>query len=233
MWNASCSSRMPGASSLRSITAAISLRPTPAFWPSGSTVIGPTPRIGSRSSRKLDPTIRPSISATTPQTEGCGIHIAIIPVAASSAGKSRGNRWWSWRPPKASKRICAQASASPGCASRNVTCPAASAETESVMVHLYIWGLVLVVAADPHLRRVALVASLRRPVQQPVEAHHEFEAARGGRVRVVHVRALEGEGAQHRPLRHVAGGVCPARDRQLGNGTEVASQERLQLLLGV
>ena len=34
---------MPGASLPRSITASISLRPTPAFWPSGSTVIGPTP----------------------------------------------------------------------------------------------------------------------------------------------------------------------------------------------
>src|SRR5918994_6653211 len=232
MWNASCSSRMPGASSLRSITAAISLRPTPAFWPSGSTVIGPTPRIGSRSSRKLDPTIRPSISATTPQIEGCGSHIASIPVAASSAGKSRGNRWWSWRPPKASKRICAQRSASPGSASRNVTCPAASADTESVMVLLYIGGLVLVVAADPHVGRVALVASLRSPIEQPVEAHHELEAARSGRVRVVDDAVGEREGAQHWRLRQVSGGVCPACDRQLWNGTEVASfQERLQLLL--
>jgi hypothetical protein len=36
--------------------------------------------------------MRPSISATTPQIEGCGIDIPIIPTAASSTGKSRGNR---------------------------------------------------------------------------------------------------------------------------------------------
>ena len=127
---------MPGAPSPRSSTASISLRPTPAFWPSGSTVIGPTPRIGPRSSRKLEPTIRPSISATTPQTEGCGIHVAINPVAASSTGKSLGKRWWSWMAPKASKQIRAQASASPGAASRIVTSAAAAVEVVGVIARL-------------------------------------------------------------------------------------------------
>ena len=68
MWKPSWSRRIPGASWPRSITASISRRPTPAFWALGSIVIGPTPRIGSRSSRKFEPTICPSASATTPQT---------------------------------------------------------------------------------------------------------------------------------------------------------------------
>jgi hypothetical protein len=50
----------------RSITASMSRRPTPRPCTAGSTVIGPTPRTGPRSSRKFEPTMRPSISATTP-----------------------------------------------------------------------------------------------------------------------------------------------------------------------
>jgi hypothetical protein len=40
--------------------------PTPAFCCAGSTVIGPTPAIGERSSRKLLPRIWPLCSATIP-----------------------------------------------------------------------------------------------------------------------------------------------------------------------
>ena len=59
-------------SSARASTASMSRRPTPAFCPSGSTVIGPTPAIVERSSRKLLPTMRPSRSATTEWTPGMG-----------------------------------------------------------------------------------------------------------------------------------------------------------------
>ena len=38
-------------------------------------------------------------------------------------------------------------------------------------------ALVLVVAANPELLRVALVASLGRAVEQRVEAHHDLDAA--------------------------------------------------------
>src|SRR5437763_11920879 len=125
MWKASWRRRIPGASRPRSRTACISLRPTPAFCPSGATVIGPTPRIGLRSSRKLEPTTRPSISATTPQIMGWGMNTSRTPAAASIAGKSRWKRWWSWMAPKASKTICAQAGASAGSTGRRVTSPVA------------------------------------------------------------------------------------------------------------
>src|SRR5215211_79323 len=41
-------------------------------------------------------------------------------------------------------------------------------------------ALVLVVAADPELRRVGLVPSLRHPVEQWIEAQQDLEAARVG-----------------------------------------------------
>src|SRR6266446_6120771 len=63
--------------------------------------------------------------------------------------------------------------------------------------------LVLIVAADPHLGRVTLGASYRGPVEEPVEAEHEFEAASGGRVRPEDDPVLEGEGAEDRPFRQV------------------------------
>jgi hypothetical protein len=70
MLKASWVRRMPGAPAPRSITASISRRPMPSCWTSGRIVIGPTLRIGSRSSRKFEPTSRPSSSATTPQMDG-------------------------------------------------------------------------------------------------------------------------------------------------------------------
>ena len=67
--------RMPRAPAPRSMTASIRRRPTPCPCALGSTVIGPTPVIGPRSSRKLEPTIRPSASATTPQIAGCAMKL--------------------------------------------------------------------------------------------------------------------------------------------------------------
>src|SRR5437867_485326 len=49
---------------------------------------------------------------------------------------------------------------------------------------------VLVVTTDPYLRRVAFVATPRRPVEKAVEAEHELETACRGRVRVL-LLALE------------------------------------------
>src|SRR5437870_11553518 len=85
--------------------------------------------------------------------------------------------------------------------------------------------LVLVVAADPHLRRVALVSSLRRPVEQGVVAQQELEAARVARVGVVDDVFCEREGAESWPLRQVASRVGAARGRQFRNGSDVAFQE--------
>src|SRR2546430_8746408 len=65
--------------------------------------------------------MRPSISATTPHTEGFATHPAMKAEAISADGKSRGKRWWSWMPANASKTIRPQASASAGSASRRTT----------------------------------------------------------------------------------------------------------------
>jgi hypothetical protein len=111
--------RMPRAPAPRSMTAFIKRRPTPCPCALGSTVIGPTPVIGPRSSRKLEPTICPSASATTPQIAGCAMKLLVSCAAASSVGKSRGNRWWSWRRPKASYRIRAHSSPSAGSIARD------------------------------------------------------------------------------------------------------------------
>ena len=92
MLKESWKSRMPRASAPRVITASIRRRPMPDFCASGTTVMGPTPLIGPRSSRKLDPMICPSASATTPQILGCAMKLLVSCEAASSVGKSLGNR---------------------------------------------------------------------------------------------------------------------------------------------
>src|SRR5689334_20621987 len=68
-------------------------------------------------------------------------------------------------------------------------------------------GSVLVVAPEPELPVRALVATLRRVIQDRVVAHQELQATPRGRVRVVHRAVLENERAEARALGHVAGGV--------------------------
>src|SRR5919197_3898189 len=63
--------------------------------------------------------------------------------------------------------------------------------------------VVLVVAAHPHL--VALVAALRRPVEDRVVAHQELRAARVAGVAVVDAVAVPGERADAVPLGEVDG----------------------------
>ena len=48
-------------------------------------MIGPTPAIIERSSRKLLPTMRPSCSATTPKKPGCAINPDTSPVGVMSS----------------------------------------------------------------------------------------------------------------------------------------------------
>src|ERR1700733_13799046 len=57
---------------------------------------------------------------------------------------------------------------------------------------------VLVMAANPGLERVALVASPRRPVQDRVVAHQELDPAARGRVGLVDGAVLEREAAHCR-----------------------------------
>src|SRR6266576_918744 len=72
------------------------------------------------------------------------------------------------------------------------------------------WGLpsraVLVVSAQPHVT-VALVAALRRPVEDRVVAHQELSAAGVARIAVVDAVAVAREGADAVPLSEVADDV--------------------------
>src|SRR3954453_23476887 len=84
---------------------------------------------------------------------------------------------------------------------------------------------VLVIAANPGLERLALVASLRRPVQDRVVAHQELDPAEGGPIGLVDSTVLEHEGAHRRDFRDVLRqirprgrgiGTCIRRPRALG-----------------
>src|SRR3954453_9580763 len=84
---------------------------------------------------------------------------------------------------------------------------------------------VLVVAANPGLEGLALVASLRRAVEDRVVAHQELDAAEGGAVGLVDGAVLERERAHGRDLRDVLGEVGSAR-------VGVVTRDRRQLVLG-
>src|SRR5512133_2859686 len=60
---------------------------------------------------------------------------------------------------------------------------------------------VLVVAAEPELPAVALVAALGHPVQDRVVAHQELHPPPGGRIALIDDAVLEGKDAHHRRLR--------------------------------
>src|SRR5262249_43549302 len=77
------------------------------------------------------------------------------------------------RPSRRSDRACAARDARPGASCR-----------------------VLVVWADPELEALALVPSLRGPVEDAVVAHEELDTARPGRVRLVDRAVVHGEDAE-------------------------------------
>src|SRR5438874_6549143 len=65
-------------------------------------------------------------------------------------------------------------------------------------------GVVLVVAADPELPSLALIASLRRPVKDPVVGHQELDPATGRRVGLIDDAVLAAEGGEAEQLGQVA-----------------------------
>src|ERR1700730_3763482 len=76
--------------------------------------------------------------------------------------------------------------------------------------------VVLVVAAYPELRRVALVAAQRGAVEEAVVAHHELQPAGGRGVGQVDSPALERISAHHRRLGQLCRRLGPALLRQPG-----------------
>ena len=74
------------------------------------------------------------------------------------------------------------------------------------------WSLgVLVVAAEPELEPIVLVAALRRSVEDRVVAHQELEPAPPGRIGLVDDSVIQDEGAETGALRQVSGDVGSAR----------------------
>ena len=72
-------------------------------------------------------------------------------------------------------------------------------------------GVVLVVAADPQLEPIVLVAALRRSVEDRVVAHQELEPTPPGRIAVVDDPVIQDEGAEAGTLRQVSDDVSAAR----------------------
>src|SRR5437762_13738012 len=64
-------------------------------------------------------------------------------------------------------------------------------------------AVVFVVAADPELEPVALVAAFRRPVEDRVVAHQELDPAAPGRIGVVDVAVVQNDDAEAEVLGQV------------------------------
>ena len=71
------------------VTASISLRPTPLFCVSGSTVMGPTPWMIERSSRQLLPRIWPLAFGDDAVDAGSGEHALMMPTGDFGMRESR------------------------------------------------------------------------------------------------------------------------------------------------
>src|SRR5687768_4529834 len=72
-------------------------------------------------------------------------------------------------------------------------------------------AVVLVMAADPELEPIVLVAAFRRPVKDRVVAHEELEPTPPGLIGLVDDPVLQDESAEARALRQVPSDVCATR----------------------
>ena len=64
-------------------------------------------------------------------------------------------------------------------------------------------AVVLVMAADPELPSLVLIAALRRPIEEPVVGHQELDPPTGRRVRLVDGPVLEREDGEAEQLGQV------------------------------
>src|ERR687898_558199 len=94
---------------------------------------------------------------------------------------------------------------------------------------------VFVVAAEPELPAVALVAALGHAVEDRVVAHEELHPAPGGRIGLVDGAVLERKDADQGRLGEIVGDVGPGRGRVLGHDRGqlgLGRQDGLAPLLG-
>ena len=72
-------------------------------------------------------------------------------------------------------------------------------------------AVVVVMAADPELEPIVLVAAFRRPVKDRVVAHQELEPTPPGLIGLVDDPVFQGEGAEAGALRQIPDDVGAAR----------------------
>src|SRR6185503_8917209 len=84
-------------------------------------------------------------------------------------------------------------------------------------------AVVFIVAADPELEPVALVAALRRPVEDRVIAHQELDPAAPGRIGLVDIAVVQSEDAEAEALGQIPDDVGAGLSR-------VAGGDRWQLI---
>ena len=82
--------------------------------------------------------------------------------------------------------------------------PGLRAGQQKALIHVLCCMVVFVVAANPELPSLVLVAPLRRPVEEPVVGHQELDPATGRRVRLVHDPVLKRECGESEQLGQVA-----------------------------
>src|SRR2546429_3353431 len=88
-------------------------------------------------------------------------------------------------------------------------------------------AVVFVVAADPELEPVALVAAFRRPVEDRVVAHQELDPAAPGRIGLVDVAVVQNEDAEAEALGQVPDDVGAGLPRVTGGDRWQLLEHRL------
>src|SRR5690349_13991588 len=94
-------------------------------------------------------------------------------------------------------------------------------------------AVVFVMAADPHLESVALVAAFRRPVEDRVVAHQELDPAGPGRIGLVDGPVVEREDAETETLGQVADDVGAGLPRVTGGDRRQLPEHRRDPLTGL
>src|SRR5215831_231194 len=95
------------------------------------------------------------------------------------------------------------------------------------LLHSASLAVVFVVAADPELEPVALVAAFRRPVEDRVVAHPELDPAAPGRIGLVDSPVVQDEDAEAEVLAQVPDDVSAGLPRVTGGDRWQLPEHRL------